>query len=443
MIQFFRKLYFTNTFFQVLLGFVMLLVLSFFFTFLYTVSVILFLVFIVITLLEIMLLFSRKNNVKIKRNYPEKLSNGDENKLSISITSKSNFNLKCRLIEELPIQFQKRDFLHKFILNTKNDYTFSYYLRPTKRGEYHFSYCNVFISIFGFVEKRIKSTEIMMIPCYPSFIQLRKYTLMATTHRLHELGIKKIRKIGTSMEFERIQEYNKGDDYRFINWKATGKLNKLMVNRYEDEKSQPIISLIDTGRAMRMPFEELTLLDYAINSTLVLSNVAISKHDKSGVILFSKKIEKQLPAEKKNHQIRLISEMLYNTKTDFKETEFGTLYAHVRRTVNQRSLLFLYTNFESTDALKRQLKYLRSLNKNNILVVVIFNNTELQELANKKATKIHEIYDKIIAEKFLYEKQLIVKELQSHGIQTILTEPQNLTINSINKYLEIKAKGLL
>ena len=141
--------------------------------------------------------------------------------------------------------------------------------------------------------------------------------------------------------------------------------------------------------------------------------------------------------------MQLISETLYNITTDFKESEFGKLYTLLKRTVNQRSLLFLYTNFETLDALNRQLNYLRLINKNHVLVVVIFSNSELNQLANTSSSKIRGIYDKIIAEKFIYEKQLIIKEMQSHGIQTILTEPKNLTINSINKYLEIKAKGLM
>lgn len=438
-----KKLYFSNQFFYFLIGFVFLFTLSFFFEFLFFTSVILFLTFIFVVSIDVYLLFKHQNPIKIKRIYPEKLSNGDENELTIQLTSQLKNKIKLRLIEELPIQFQYRDFLKTLNLIDSEIQTIHYQLTPKQRGEYHFGFCHVFISILGFVERKYSLEENLMIPCYPSFIQLKKYMLLATTNRLHELGVKKIRKIGTTLEFERIREYTLGDEYRLINWKATAKSQKLKVNQYQDEKSQPIISIIDTGRAMRMPFENLTLLDYAINSSLVLSYVAISKQDKSGLITFSKRIEKQIVPEKKSVQMQLISETLYNITTDFKESEFGKLYTLLKRTVNQRSLLFLYTNFETLDALNRQLNYLRLINKNHVLVVVIFSNSELNQLANTSSSKIRGIYDKIIAEKFIYEKQLIIKEMQSHGIQTILTEPKNLTINSINKYLEIKAKGLM
>ena len=62
------------------------------------------------------------------------------------------------------------------------------------------------------------------------------------------------------MEFEQIKDYVLGDDLRTINWKATAKRNQLMVNQFQDEKSQPVYSVIDKGRVMKMPFNGLMLL---------------------------------------------------------------------------------------------------------------------------------------------------------------------------------------
>jgi len=216
-----------------------------------------------------------------------------------------------------------------------------------------------------------------------------------------------------------------------------------MVNQYQDEKSQPIYSIIDTGRVMKMPFNGLKLLDYAINSTLAFSNVALKKHDKVGMMSFSKTIESFLPALHKLTYLNSILENLYNINTQFTDSDFGLLYAQLKRKVTHRSLLLLYTNFEHISSLKRQLPYLQAISKKHMLVVIIFENTELDELIAQDAEDLQSIYHKTIAEKFSFEKRLMAKELQKHGIQTILTAPENLTINTINKYLEIKARGLL
>jgi uncharacterized protein (DUF58 family) len=245
------------------------------------------------------------------------------------------------------------------------------------------------------------------------------------------------------MEFEQIKDFVTGDDVRNINWKASAKRNQLMINQFQDEKSQPVYSVIDKGRVMKMPFEELKLVDYAINSTLVISNIALKKGDKAGMFSFSDKVSNQVMAQKRASQMNLILETLYNLDTDFKESDFARLYIDIKRSITQRSLLLLYTNFETMDALHRQLPYLQAIAKNHLLVVIFFENTELKELVKQPAVSTQEIYQKTIAEKFIYEKKLIVNELNKYGIQTILTEPQQLTVNTINKYLEINARGLL
>jgi uncharacterized protein (DUF58 family) len=171
--------------------------------------------------------------------------------------------------------------------------------------------------------------------------------------------------------------------------------------------------------------------------------VILKKQDKAGVFSFSKKVENRVVAEKRSSQMQLILENLYNIKTDFFESDFSRLYVDIKKNLTQRSLVILYTNFETVDGLHRQLPYLKAIAKSHLLVVVFFNNTELEDLIQKKADTVQEIYDKVIAEKFAFEKRLIVNELKKYGIYSVLTDPENLTLDTINKYLEIKARGIL
>ena len=216
-----------------------------------------------------------------------------------------------------------------------------------------------------------------------------------------------------------------------------------MLNQYQDEKSQPIYSIIDTGRVMKMPFNELKLLDYAINATLAFSNIALLKNDKAGMLTFSKSVDNMLLASNKKTNFSVINETLYNINTEYSDSDFGLLYGTIKRKITQRSLLILYTNFEHISALKRQLPFLLALSKKHLLITVFFENTELDELIENNANNLQEVYHKTIAEKFSYDKKLIVKELENKGINTILTKPEQLSINVINKYLEFKSKGLI
>ena len=401
-------------------------------------------VLIIFTLIDIIILFAAKNPIEALRETPEKLSNGDENEIIVRIKNKYTFPIYSRIIDEIPHQFQVRNFniYRKIAAQSKDD--FKYFLRPTERGAYFFGNLNVFASSpLRLVSKRFRFANNQEVPTYPSYIQLRKYDLMAFSNSFAQYGLKKIRRIGHTMEFEQIKEYVQGDDIRTINWKATAKRDQLMVNQFQDEKSQNVYMIIDKGRVMKMPFNGLSLLDYAINATLVLSNVILKKHDKAGIVAFSKKVENRVVAEKRQSQMQLILENLYKIKTDFFESDFSRLYVDIKNKINQRSLLILYTNFETLDGLHRQLPYLKGMAKNHLLLIVFFNNTELNELIDKKANNVQEIYDKVIAEKFAFEKRLIVNELRKYGIYSVLTQPENLTLDVINKYLEIKARGIL
>jgi len=411
---------------------------------LYSIAWILVVIILVVLLIDLLLLYQPKNAINARRILPDKFSNSDNNPVPITITNNYNFKTYIDVIDELPVQFQKRDFLYKTALNPNQNHNFDYMVRPVDRGEYYFGHLNVFVSsILKIVKRKYKFQNQQMVMVYPSIIQMQKYDFLAISNSLTQIGLKKIRRIGHTSEFEQIKEYVNGDDFRTVNWKATAKHAQLMVNQYQDEKSQPIYSIIDTGRVMKMPFNGLKLLDYAINSTLAFSNVALKKHDKVGMLSFSKNIESFLPAIHKLTYLNRILETLYNIDTQFNDSDYGLLYAQLKRKVTHRSLLLLYTNFEHLSALKRQMPYLQAISKKHMLVVVLFENTELDTIIKTNAEDLQSIYHKTIAEKFAFEKRLMVKELQKHGIQAILTPPEKLTINTINKYLEIKARGLL
>ncbi len=440
----YSSVFLEHRFFSIAFSIAGLFCLSYFIPNVYAVAKIIFFLFLALLCTDYLLLFGAKNRVEATRNVPEKLSNGDENTIGITIANGYAFKTYLRCVDEVPHQFQKRDFNIEAILTSGTEKTFSYTLRPVERGVYQFGKLHVFVqSGLRLFSRRYSFGLQQQVPVYPSYLQLKKYDLMAFTSRLHEFGLKKIRRIGHTIEFEQIKEYIPGDDIRKINWKATAKKSSLMVNQFQDEKSQPVYSIIDKGRVMKMPFHHLSLLDYAINATLVISSTALKKQDKAGMFTFSNRVENRVVAQRRSSQMQRIMETLYNVKTNYAESDFGRLYVDIKRNIPQRSLLLLYTNFETLDALHRQLGYLQSISRHHLLVVIFFVNTELDTLLHVKARNTLQVFEKTIAEKFIYEKKLIVNQLKKYGIQTILTTPEDLTINTINKYMEIKARGLL
>ncbi|MFD2826132.1 DUF58 domain-containing protein [Leeuwenhoekiella polynyae] len=444
MINFIKSLYLGKRVFYVLAVLIVLFLFSYWVHVLYPVALVGLFLLAIAAVFDSILLFKKKDGILATRELPEKFSNSDLNEVPLSIQNKYGFKIAYNIIDEIPVQFQKRDFLKSGSIPARAKKLIIYQLRPVDRGVYTFGKLNIYVSSpLNFVKRRFSFGKDQTVKVYPSFVQMKKYAFLAIDNKLTQFGLKKIRRIGHTMEFEQIKDYVSGDDVRTINWKATAKRGNLMVNQFQDEKSQPVYSIIDASRVMKMPFEGLTLLDYAINSALAFSNIALKKNDKTGLLTFSNTIHNHLAASSKKTHLNTILEVLYSIKTNFLDSDFGRLYAEVKRKITHRSLLLLYTNFEHLSALERQLPYLKGLAQKHVLVVIFFENTELDNLISKKATSTPEIYHKTIAQKMDYDKKLMVKELEKHGIQAVLTKPEDLSVKTINKYLEIKARGII
>lgn len=398
---------------------------------------------IILVILDLVLLSLSKTGISGQREVNDKLSNGDINRVKIKLKNHFPFRVRYTVLDEIPPEFQIFDFQITGFLSAGGGEDLDYDLTPKERGSYNFGKTMVFVEspLRLFQRKFTLSTE-KTIRVFPSFLRLNRYSLGNFRLHLNEAGIKKIRRVGHSMEFEQIKEYVAGDDVRTLNWKATAKQREFMVNQYMEERSQQIYCAIDTGRMMKMPFNGLSLLDYAINSSLILSNIVLQSQDRAGVFTFSNRLENFVKAERRSSQIRKISEALYRIKTNYAESDFGKLYNTLKFKIRQRGLILLFTNFDSPDSLHRQLPYLQAINKNHLLVVVFFRDTELEGFLSDDSREA-DAYQRTLVEKFVYEKQRIALELQKFGIQTLLTEPENLTIHTINKYLEIKSRGML
>lgn len=397
-----------------------------------------------VLLLDMALLYLPGRALRTERRMSERFSNGDENEVELLVRNGYTFPVQLEIVDELPFQFQLRNFSLKGSLKAKEEKLYKYKLRPVERGEYQFGNVQLYVrSAFGLVTRRYTEALEKTVKVYPSFMQLRNYELFSIKHKLSEMGVHRKRVIGHSMEFDHIKEYTRGDDVRTLNWKATARRGTPMVNNFMEERSQQVYCVIDKGRTMKMPFDGLTLLDYAINATLVFSNVALGKGDKAGLVTFTGKQTEILAASSKKVQLNKILEQLYAQTTAWTESDVERLGVHLRASLSQRSLLIFFTNFESITSLQRQLPFLRQIAKYHLLLVVFFENTEIKKLNEKQVQDVEQIYIQVIAQKFAHEKKQIVRELAQYGIMSLLTTPEHLTVDVVNKYLELKSRMML
>lgn len=417
-------------------------VLGYLFPILFTIVWVLLSVLVIATLYDAFFLYQSNSKIKLVRNLIPVLPLGDITKITIGIENQFPYKLNANLIDELPSQFQERKFLIPFQLLPKKNLFVNYEVRPIERGVYNFGKCNLFVhSSLGLIQFRHQFDEEKEVSVYPSVVQMKKHELAAIKHAAQFHGLKKIRRLGHSYEFEQIKNYVTGDDIRSINWKATSRKGTLMVNQYGDEKSQQIYSIVDRSRVMMLPFNGLSLMDYAINTSLVISNIALKKYDKAGFISFDQKVGTIIKADNRSNQLKRIIEALYREKESPFEANYQLLHSISQRFIKHRSLLILYTNFESQYALERNIPLLRRINRNHILLVVFFENSEMEEYSNQNADDLMDIYTTTMASKLQLDKKKMLMKLNQFGIQTLLTKPEDLSMNTVNKYLEFKAKG--
>ena len=400
--------------------------------------------FVIFFLFDLTSVFQKTSGFECSRDCPNRLSNGDDNTIKITIKNLYKKAVSIQIIDEIPVEFQKRDFLIKADLKEGETKEFTYSLVPTKRGEYIFHDLNIFVmSRFKLLERRFKYNLQWTSKVYPSYTIIRNTQLLSPENKNRELGIKNVRRIGQSLEFENIKEYVKGDDYRSINWKASARKHQLMCNVYSDEQSQQIYNIIDKGKGMQQAFNGMTLLDYSINAAVALSFVALSHNDNAGLITFEKNVTTHIIADKKRRQINLILENLYKETTNFKHSDFSTLHEYCKKKITKRSLFIIYTTFDSMSSMEQQLPFLNMLSQKHIVLLVFFKDSELEQLSEKKLTKESDYYRQTIAEKFIFEKKLIINKLRQNGIYSILSRPEDLRAKTINKYIEMKAHRII
>ncbi len=382
--------------------------------------------------------------ISVTRKVPKHFSMSDMNVVELTIKNTGSAPLSLRIIDELPLQFQKRDFEVKREIEAYGTDIFTYSLKPLTRGEYVFHHINVFFTgKLGLLEYRTRVESEQCVKVYPSYEQMRKFELMVFNSGQSHDGIRKTPRIGHGYEFSDIRQYVAGDDPRAINWKASSRVGHMMVNNFQEEKSQKVYAVIDKSRVMRMPFGGLSLMDYAINTSLTILNIALRNQDNIGLVTFSKEVESFIPAQRRNSQIQKILDELYRQKEREFESNFRGLYESLKVKIKGRSLLLLFTNFMSLNSLQRALPELKRISRDHLLVVIFFENTELKEFKNKDVTQLFDIASQTMAQRLSEELDQVMYELKKVGIQTIKTKPEDLTANTINKYLELKSRGLI
>jgi len=384
------------------------------------------------------------SQVSAGRSCEEKLSLGARNVVELRLRSRANVPLALEVKDEPPYLFDVSEGAIPLTLPAGSGATVSYAVMPKRRGNYVFGDINIrYSSRFRLFKRQVRIPQSMQVKVYPNLLELRKYVILARRGRFSEAGLKHSRLYGEGTEFESLRDYLPDDDYRRINWKATARAGHPVSEEYESERSQNVTIMLDCGRMMTAAIKDMSKLDYAINSTLMLGYVCCMKGDKVGLVAFSDNVEAYITPRGGKQQLYRIVEALYDISPKMCQPDYEKAFTLVESKLRKRSLIVVFTDLIDVEISKTLMSYLPLLRPHHLVLCITLRDSELVKLADQMPDTIEDVYQKAVAGQLLLEQQNTLNRLHQSGVLILDAAPENLSVAAVNRYLELKGRSLI
>lgn len=397
-------------------------------------------------LLFIDYLISREEElIVIERAGEENLSIYKREAISFSVYNKGTQKQYIELKDETPeFHFNAEDKLMKGYIEPHEKKVFKYFVTPTKRGAFEFK--NIHVKYEGKLKLCMKMYKFNVnreYKVYPNLKNLQKYKLSLTNNRMLKQGQRNLKMLGRGTSFESLREYIPGDEYRKINWKATAREGKPIVNQYEPEKNQHVHMLIDAGRPMSYTVRGYRKLDMVVNTALILSDIVNQNGDQSGLLLFNTEVDNMImPGKGAVHRNKML-EALYHIDHTNQTSNYEDAFYYFKRKERHRSIVFLFTDFETLEEAENMLRVLPVISKNNLLIIMLIRNESLEDIGNLEVKNKEDMFNKGVALELINERKRIISLLNRRGVMCVEVEAEKLEFSAVNKYIQVKNRNYL
>jgi uncharacterized protein (DUF58 family) len=278
---------------------------------------------------------------------------------------------------------------------------------------------------------------------YPLIEELTRGDLFAHRRRLWGIGQHQSKKFGRGTEFDSLREYNPGDEYRSVNWKATARAGRPIINQYQVEQSRDLMLLIDCGRLMHTEIEGRPRLDRYLDAAVHLAYLALSQKDRVGLIAFDSEVTRFIAPNRSARQLDNVIDAVFDLKPRFIESDYAQAVTTLKARSPKRGLVVLFTDLVDSVSSKRAVANLSRLARTHLPVIVILDDPAVPELALAPAGRLTDAYVKGAAAQFVAEKKRTLTQLRTRGCIIVNTAAVKLNATLVNEYLSIKARNLL
>lgn len=370
----------------------------------------------------------------LKKNHP----------VTLHIDNLSRFPTTAWIRDDFPPEFEPdpKEFILR--LDGRSRSTVHYELKASRRGAFEQKCVYIRVrSRLGLWQRLLEYPMPTPLHVYPDMKQLSEYAILARTNRLSLMGVRRTRKIGSENDFERLRDYTPDDNYKFLDWRASARRNKLTVKDFQQSQSQRIIFLLDCGRMMTNTASGLSLLDHSLNAALMLSYVALRQGDSVGMIAFADRILAYVPPTGGMNQMNQILHASFNRHPQLVESRYDEAFLHLATHCRKRSLVVLITNLIDEVNAHQVRDYLTNLVGKHLPLGVLLRDHQLFAAADRDPQDDVELFRAAAASEILLWRHQVLSDLEHQGVLALDVFPEDMTAPLVNSYLDIKARHLL
>ncbi|MGV8120951.1 MAG: DUF58 domain-containing protein [Candidatus Xenobiia bacterium LiM19] len=382
--------------------------------------------------------------ITIRRIVPPLFQCGVENTVRMEVENRSSHSVRITIRDDLPLSFKTSDAPLQVAISPGGKAECAYVAVPVKRGTFHFGAVRIRIDgVLGLVIRQFSSGEKEEVRVVPAITDVLKFQSLASRRSIREAGRRRSLFSGMGTEFESLREYHRDDEYRHINWKASARRTKLIVESFEEDRTETVLMAIDTGRLMRADVAGLERMEYAIVASLLLSHVALERDDRVGMLLFSHKVSRFLPPDKGKKQFQRLFSLCQDVEASGTETDYFSLLEYLDGRHRKRSLVVIFTDFAEEGAAASLLQCIPRMYPRHLPLVVMVRDPALSQASDAYPQDSSTLFRKAVAVDLLSERLKTESALKKQGVLVLDCLPQSLSSSLLRLYVEVKRKGLL
>jgi uncharacterized protein (DUF58 family) len=388
----------------------------------------------------------KRTDLSIQRQLPETLGLGDTAAIEYRFESSWLWPIHAQLFDRLPAGLAGALSTEPFAIGPSSGVAITVDATGASRGTWTFGDLAArVVGPLGLLARIIvaRSTPPQAVIVVPSLTNVRRFRLLAMQQRLSDVGVRALKRRGEGNAFAGLRDYVPGDDPRFVDWKATARHGRLISKEHTIERSQVVISMIDCGRAMTQLAGAYSRLDHVLSAALVLSDVAATSGDRVGLIAFDDAIRAVVSPQRGRTALRSLRTAISGLEARVVEPDYAAAFRVLATSQPRRALIVFFTDVIDVRAARSLVAFATRAGRRHALVVVAIENDALIEASRPKSVGATALYRSAAAEELVREREEALARMRSAGIAVLDVSPSHMATAVVNRYLEIKARGLL